>query len=330
MSDSVKCANVQANGGSCTYPACNCAEPPKSKSVTRLGQMDLTAQASTPRGNGKANKIPAVPCVAECDSVLFVTVAVSVDATPENVLTRTLSGTLYRLEYHRGPGPRIKLAPAKVFPSNDRDGVKGPPQECRPPMIGMGRRLNRALQICSFQADGTKAPRHGAGLCVALGISTRFNARDGETNVRPHPPQAPARRLFETTYKSASSLSGTSTSNFSRLNTATVATVDGESNNARTSVQQEGAPIPGISHMQSVTNQVTEQETLSGRRQSSQSSARLSPVVEGEDAMYSGDPLEYIDLRLECAVVQPRDVSVKQALYCQHRGNDVEVWRPVE
>lgn len=46
----------------------------------------------------------------------------------------------------------------------------------------------------------------------------------------------------------------------------------------------EGAPIPGISHMQSVTNQVTEQETLSGRRQSSQSSARLSPVVEGEGA----------------------------------------------
>ncbi|OSX64445.1 hypothetical protein POSPLADRAFT_1137230, partial [Postia placenta MAD-698-R-SB12] len=32
MSDTVKCANVQANGGSCTYPACNCAEPPKSKS----------------------------------------------------------------------------------------------------------------------------------------------------------------------------------------------------------------------------------------------------------------------------------------------------------
>ncbi|EED83972.1 predicted protein [Postia placenta Mad-698-R] len=31
MSDTVKCANVQANGGSCSYPACNCAEPPKSK-----------------------------------------------------------------------------------------------------------------------------------------------------------------------------------------------------------------------------------------------------------------------------------------------------------
>ncbi|KAF9812283.1 hypothetical protein IEO21_06257 [Rhodonia placenta] len=86
-----------------------------------------------------------------------------------------------------GPLQKIKLAPAKVSPSNDRDGVKGLPQECRPPKIGMGRRLNRALQICSFQADGTKAPRHGAGLCVALGISTRFNARDGETNVRQHP-----------------------------------------------------------------------------------------------------------------------------------------------
>ncbi|OSX58007.1 hypothetical protein POSPLADRAFT_1155277, partial [Postia placenta MAD-698-R-SB12] len=31
LQDTVKCANVQANGGSCTYPACNCAEPPKSK-----------------------------------------------------------------------------------------------------------------------------------------------------------------------------------------------------------------------------------------------------------------------------------------------------------
>ncbi|KAF9803878.1 hypothetical protein IEO21_09551 [Rhodonia placenta] len=164
-------------------------------------------------------------------SVLFVTVAVSVDATPENVLTRTLSGCVGCLAHfdHKcsttnqnlgpwsplqmspskdregvdnapakvspsndrdgvnGPLQKIKLAPAKVFPSNDRDGVKGLPQECRPPKIGMERRLNRALQICSFQADGTKAPRHGAGLCVALGISTRFNARDGETNVRPHP-----------------------------------------------------------------------------------------------------------------------------------------------
>ncbi|TFY50702.1 hypothetical protein EVJ58_g10928 [Rhodofomes roseus] len=31
MSDKATCANVQANGGSCTYPACGCAEPPKSK-----------------------------------------------------------------------------------------------------------------------------------------------------------------------------------------------------------------------------------------------------------------------------------------------------------
>ena len=29
--DKATCANVQANGGSCTYPACGCAEPPKSK-----------------------------------------------------------------------------------------------------------------------------------------------------------------------------------------------------------------------------------------------------------------------------------------------------------
>ncbi|KAI0709628.1 hypothetical protein C8Q72DRAFT_261722 [Fomitopsis betulina] len=28
---SATCANVQANGGSCAYPACGCAEPPKSK-----------------------------------------------------------------------------------------------------------------------------------------------------------------------------------------------------------------------------------------------------------------------------------------------------------
>lgn len=48
-------------------------------------------------------------------------------------------------------------------------------------------------------------------------------------------------------------------------------------------------------------------------------------VVDSSDAMLLGDPLEYIDLCLECAVVQPRDVSAKQALYCQHRGNGVQV-----
>ncbi|KZT07179.1 uncharacterized protein LAESUDRAFT_725072 [Laetiporus sulphureus 93-53] len=31
MSDTVKCANVEANGGTCSWPTCGCAEPPKSK-----------------------------------------------------------------------------------------------------------------------------------------------------------------------------------------------------------------------------------------------------------------------------------------------------------
>ncbi|KZT07200.1 uncharacterized protein LAESUDRAFT_725103 [Laetiporus sulphureus 93-53] len=29
--DTVKCANVEANGGTCSWPTCGCAEPPKSK-----------------------------------------------------------------------------------------------------------------------------------------------------------------------------------------------------------------------------------------------------------------------------------------------------------
>ncbi|TFY63155.1 hypothetical protein EVJ58_g3406 [Rhodofomes roseus] len=38
MSDKATCANVQANGGSCTYPACGCAEPPKSNQIVAIGR----------------------------------------------------------------------------------------------------------------------------------------------------------------------------------------------------------------------------------------------------------------------------------------------------
>ena len=31
IQDTVKCANVEKNGGTCSWPACGCAEPPKSK-----------------------------------------------------------------------------------------------------------------------------------------------------------------------------------------------------------------------------------------------------------------------------------------------------------
>ncbi|EED81481.1 predicted protein [Postia placenta Mad-698-R] len=170
---------------------------------------------------------------------------------------------------HRRLEPWIKLAPAKVSPSNDRDGVKGPPQKCRPSKIGMGRRLNRALQISSLQADGTKAPRHGAGLCVALGISTRFNARDGETNVRPHPVSfhillRPLRRMKQkrTTLEQASNKQKAS----------------------RRKKLEGGDEMALRSNCSGSLHEINEREALSGRRQSDQGSARLSPVVEGEDA----------------------------------------------
>ncbi|KAF9819897.1 hypothetical protein IEO21_01758 [Rhodonia placenta] len=31
MSDTVKCASSEANGGTCSWPTCGCAEPPRSK-----------------------------------------------------------------------------------------------------------------------------------------------------------------------------------------------------------------------------------------------------------------------------------------------------------
>ncbi|EED83971.1 predicted protein [Postia placenta Mad-698-R] len=86
---------------------------------------------------------------------------------------------------HGRPIPRIKLAPAKVSPSNDRDGVKGL-RQMSPSKDRDGAKTQQGPANKLLQADGTKAPRHGAGLSVALGISTRLNARDGETNVRRH------------------------------------------------------------------------------------------------------------------------------------------------
>ncbi|OSX62938.1 hypothetical protein POSPLADRAFT_1141902 [Postia placenta MAD-698-R-SB12] len=76
-------------------------------------------------------------------------------------------------------------APAKVSPSNNRDGVKGP-RQMSPSKDRDGAKTQQSPANNLLQADGTKAPRHGAGLSVALGISTRLNARDGETNVRQH------------------------------------------------------------------------------------------------------------------------------------------------
>ncbi|OSX57866.1 hypothetical protein POSPLADRAFT_1155336, partial [Postia placenta MAD-698-R-SB12] len=263
LQDTVKCANVQANGGSCSYPACNCAEPPKSKSVTRLGRMDLTAQASTPRGNGKANKILAVPCVAERDGR---------DEGPE-AWRRPL----------RGPRDKYSL-------QRSRRGNQRAPTPDSDDDLAVPSRSEQGYPLAKFHIQLQPIEHSHSGDCRRR-IEQRSNKR-------------PARK----------------------------GAYNQSAGDLKTACRLPKALYTDRCSRNYVTNQVTEQETLSGRRQSSQSSARLSPVVEGEvevvdssDAMLLGDPLEYIDLCLECAVVQPRDVSAKQALYCQHRGNGVQV-----
>ncbi|KAF9815235.1 hypothetical protein IEO21_04682 [Rhodonia placenta] len=84
------------------------------------------------------------------------------------------------------PIPRIKLAPAKVSPSNDRDGVKGP-RQMSPSKDRDGAKTQQSPANNLLQTDGTKAPRHGAGLSVALGISTRVNARERGNQRAPTP-----------------------------------------------------------------------------------------------------------------------------------------------